>query len=55
MCLIIPPIMFTTYLIYINSILQAITIYLMAYYYDGWCTSKYKLKVNNNKNISEIF
>jgi len=44
MCVIIPPVYWTTYLIYVNSLLQAISLYMMAAHYDGigMCFSKQK-------------
>lgn len=35
MCSVIPPVSRTTYLIYLNSLLQAISLFLVAWYYDG--------------------
>jgi len=36
MCWIIPPVSNMTYLIYVNSVLQAVTLYMMTIYYDGF-------------------
>ncbi len=33
---VIPPVSFMTRLVYINSMFQAISLYYMAIYYDGW-------------------
>jgi hypothetical protein len=33
---IVPPVSFMTRLVYINSMFQAISLYVMAWYYDGW-------------------
>jgi len=41
MCSIIPPVSWATYLIYANSVLQALSLYAMAGYYDGFCVHKY--------------
>jgi len=49
MCLIIPPVYWTTYLIYVNSILQAVTLYIMAFYYDGICG--FSPPVNSNSQL----
>jgi len=38
MCVVIPPVSDMTYLIYVNSILQALSVYMLTVYYDGWQT-----------------
>eukprot|EP01114_Cavostelium_apophysatum_P015047 TRINITY_DN4027_c0_g1_i3.p1 TRINITY_DN4027_c0_g1~~TRINITY_DN4027_c0_g1_i3.p1 ORF type:complete len:247 (-),score=42.78 TRINITY_DN4027_c0_g1_i3:227-967(-) len=37
MCWIVPPVSWSTYIIYFNSILQAGSLYAMAFYYDRFC------------------
>jgi len=45
MCLVLPPVSPTVYLIYINSVLQAISLYSLAIYYDGWLSSKPRINM----------
>lgn len=44
-CLIIPPVSQMTYLIYGNSIFQAVSLYAMAFYFDFYVVSQRKSKV----------
>jgi len=43
MCFIIPPKTFMTYLIYSNSIFQALSLYILAIYYDYYLSSQRKI------------
>ena len=45
--IILPPENTTTYVIYCFSILQALTLYGMAWYYDGFGDRKLKLKADS--------
>jgi uncharacterized protein with PQ loop repeat len=50
MCLVLPPVHSTTYLIYVNSILQALSLYALAVYYDGWLFHK-QFKSIEQRNV----
>jgi len=48
LCIVIPPVHSTTYLIYLNSILQALSLYALAIYYDGWLFKQFKSMAQRN-------